>query len=192
MDAPTSTIAIPYRNRPLDAQFSSRSYSLRTVSPEGLTASKNLPIFLSSQSDSSDREDCQKTHLACHHFDCTCEASPHRSFGTSVDASMTPDFRSSQTGRREFRWGTSPEQITQQTCRASTHQQAFFRETDLNGFEFRTYVEAIFRPRWLHFLDCVVFCSALQNIVCRIPRRLTNLRYPVWITGDQFGGCWNE
>ena len=44
--------------RELIGQFPTGSYLLRTVHPEGATAPKNLPRFLSNQPDSGEREDC--------------------------------------------------------------------------------------------------------------------------------------
>ena len=53
------------------SKFPIGSSLLMSVSPEGLTAPENLPLFLSNQPASGDREDCHKTLAVCHHFDGT-------------------------------------------------------------------------------------------------------------------------
>ena len=48
-------------------------YSLRTVNREGAMTSEYLPPNSPNSPDSGDRRRVQKTHLACHQFDYTCE-----------------------------------------------------------------------------------------------------------------------
>ena len=76
-----------------------------TVSPEGLTAPENLPLFLSNQPDSGDREDCHKTLAVCHHF--------YGTYGTS---------------RRIFRrFGRGPTEAAKQRSERRTQLRMGFR-----------------------------------------------------------------
>ena len=98
-------------------EFPTRSYSLRSVHPEGATAPESLPPVLSNQPDSGDRGHGQRTHLVCHQFDDTCGI-----VATAFDAWV--DVTGASNGWKQTRVDRSHRRVF-----AGGRSTAFFFET---------------------------------------------------------------